>query len=143
MWLAFLIVFSCWFPVMGQPTDPGKKPPISKPLSNETFFIKSGAGVLLSQLFYTHYNRPEINGIKATVIETLTGITGFTGSVAAGIDCPDHFSFFASGEWLARDAAIMLNAQYAFTNFDFMKPYLYGGLGLNISNKYPAEPGIQ
>jgi len=99
-----------------------------------TFFLKAGMGDLFYQGFIKDENNGGLNGMRPYSIETIGAFNGLTGSLAGGIDCPDHFSYFVSGEGLPNDEAIMLNAQYTLFHFDFIRPYTYFGLGLDFSN---------
>ncbi|HJT24168.1 MAG TPA: hypothetical protein VJ873_06300 [bacterium] len=105
--------------------------------------MKTGAGLFLTQFHYTNYeDRPVINGV-ATEIMTWTGVSGFTGSLAGGIDFPDHFSIFLSGDWMAEDFSLMANAQYAFSNWGWAEPYVYFGLGMDYVKQATFGPAGQ
>ncbi len=128
---------------MGQTAVSGNPPSVSTPTPSEKFFIKAGAGTYLFQFFSTSYDRFVRNGIVPEIDNQIISVTGLTGSAAAGIDCPDHFSFFASVEGLSKDWSIMANAQCMDTDFKFMKPYIYFGAGLDFINYSAIGPGVQ
>jgi hypothetical protein len=124
--------------------DPGRKPDlfieglvVQTPPSKmpEVLFMRIGGGLIFSEEFNT----------SGGVDQSINGNPGLAASVAVGTDCPDHFSFFASGEWLspmlrgysAGDGAIMANTQYTIPNFNGIEPYLYAGLGIDIG---PQDP---
>lgn len=56
------------------------------------------------------------------------------GSLAMGVDCPDHFSFFADASVYPKNEALTGNAQYTLELSDFVNPYLYAGLGFDFFN---------
>lgn len=108
--------------------------PAAVAASTDSFFIKAGGGSYLSRWYFVnHYNQPDENGIPSEV-DWIYGLGGTVGSVAFGVDCPDHFSYFASGEWLADDGAGMLNLQYTFLSSNPVRPYIYAGLGFDLGN---------
>ena len=106
------------------------------------YFLKDGGGFSFAQVSFTdYYNRPFFNGFSPEEDTSLVGIEGFTGSLAGGIDFPDSFSLFASSEWFVNsywfqeDWALMANAQFAFGDLDFLKPYAYMGLGMDFEGR--------
>lgn len=107
--------------------------PTALSASTETVFIKAGAGTFFSQWFFDHYSS-ELGGMPGQVNETISPISGTTGSAALGVDFADQFSFFVSSEWLPRDWAVLANAQYTFLKLGPVKPYVYFGLGLDFAN---------
>ncbi len=110
----------------------------------EAYFLRAAGGIFLVQIFADdYYDRPVENGI-AQEQETLLNIPqGFTASLAGGVQCPDHFSYFASVEWLAKDWGILANAQYTLPDFDLIQPYLYFGLGVDFNNQPSVGPAGQ
>ncbi|HTC19585.1 MAG TPA: hypothetical protein VK859_01980, partial [bacterium] len=113
------------------------------PKPDDIFFLRTGVGTYLLQFFFDDYNRPDVNGIPAEVDRYDDPLIGLTASAAGGFECPDHFSYFASGEWLTNDWSLMVNAQYTFSQLKIIKPYLYTGLGLNFERNNSIGPGVQ
>jgi hypothetical protein len=132
-----LVSFSLGFPAFGQSTD------TSKAVSKDAFFIKAGAGSYFSEWTFTKFDRPAINGIPSEVDTTIGAFNDFAGTLALGLDCGDHFSYFLSGEWLTNEMPIMVNGQYNFPIDDLFQPYAYFGLGLDFMKNSYVRPGSQ
>ena len=111
--------------------------------SSDTFFIKGGAGSYFSEWSITKFNRPAMDGIPSEWDSTIGAFNDFAGSLALGVDCTDHFSYFLSGEWLTDEVPIMVNGQYNFQVDDLFQPYAYFGLGIDFLKNSYVRPGSQ
>jgi hypothetical protein len=108
--------------------------PAANPGATDTLFLKAGAGSYGGRWYFIdYYNRQNgANGILS-LVDLAYEPGGWMGSWAVGLDCPDRFSYFISGEWLANDEGYLLNAEYHLANSNPVDPYAYFGLGFDVS----------
>lgn len=129
---------------MGQTPGSVPSPTSPKPASGESCFLKVGVGSFLDQLSFTNYYlRPVIGNVGEEQDVSFTAVNGLDLSVAGGIDFPDHFSLFLSGERMTWDWSLMANVQWTLAEWGWIEPYFYAGLGADYFQKTSSGLGAQ
>jgi hypothetical protein len=124
-----LILFLALLPLPGKAAD--------------GFFLKTNVGTTYLQAFITYDHNPlYYNGLYATTYIT-QDIEDAAFSLEAGFDCPDGFSYYLGWDLLPMDRTLLANIRFTLLGLDPVRPYVFFGLGGDLSCRYGLGFGGQ
>jgi hypothetical protein len=117
-----LILFLALLPLPGKAAD--------------GFFLKTNIGTTYLQGFFTYEYDPIYYNGKRAVAWFSQEFEDVAFSLEAGFDCPDGFSYYLGWDLLPMDRTLLTNIRFTLLGLDPVRPYVFFGLGGDISCRY-------